>query len=96
MGRSHGFRTNAGTMISTETPVQDKCRTNGWGIDLSYEDAFGKSHDTSEDTIAAILKAMGADPSSLGPEPDDCVIIVRAGEQRELPSGAQEGRLRHA
>src|SRR3982750_770455 len=73
-------------MISAEIPVQDKRRTNGWGIDLTYEDAFGKCHETSEETISAILKAMGADSSSLGPGPDDCVMIVRAGEQRELPS----------
>src|SRR5437763_497797 len=73
-------------MISTETPVQDKRRTNNWGIDLTYEDAFGNWHETSEETVRAILKAMGADSSS-GPEPDDSVIIVRTGEQRELPSG---------
>ncbi|MBV9034310.1 MAG: 4-alpha-glucanotransferase [Acidobacteriaceae bacterium] len=74
-------------MISAEIPVQDKRRTNGWGIDLSYEDAFGKQHETSEDAVRAILKAMDAPADSIGPEPDNCVIIVRAGEQRELPSG---------
>ena len=74
-------------MISAETLVQDKRRTSGWGIDLNYEDAFGHWHETGEDTVRAILKAMDAPPDSLGPEPDNCVIVVRAGEQRELPSG---------
>jgi 4-alpha-glucanotransferase len=73
-------------MISTETSVQNKRRTNGWGIDLAYEDAFGEQHETSEETISAILNAMGADAGSLGPEPDNCVMIVHAGEQRELSS----------
>ena len=75
-------------MTSAETSVQDKRRTNGWGIDLNYEDAFGNWHQTNKETISAILKAMDADPSTLAPESDDCVMIVRAGEQRELSSGA--------
>lgn len=73
--------------MKTETPIQDKRRTNDWGIDLAYEDAFGKWHDTSEETINAILNAMGADATSHRPEPDDGLMIIRAGEQRELPSG---------
>ena len=81
------LREDISKMIQTEIPVQDKRRTSRWGIDLAYEDAFGQWHDTSEETIAAIRKAMGADAASLDPEPDDCVIIVRTGEQRELPSG---------
>ncbi len=70
--------------MNTEVPVQDKRRTNGWGIDLVYEDALGEWHDTSKETISAILKAMGAETRSSGPEHDDGVIVVRVGEGREL------------
>ena len=52
-------------MIETGTPVQNTRRTNDWGIDLNYEDALGEWHDTSEETISAILHAMGADATSI-------------------------------
>ncbi len=73
-------------MISAETPVENKHRTNGWGVDLNYEDAFGNWHETSAETVKAILKAMDADGEALAPEPDDSVTVVHAGEQRELSS----------
>src|SRR3954454_2331877 len=59
-------------------------RTNAHGIDLSYEDALGNEHETSEKTIAAILEAMGADPA--GPEPGKTSgpIILRQGEEYRL------------
>ena len=61
-----------------------KLRTNAWGIDANYQDAYGQWHDTPEHTITAILEAMGADPTALGPPAAEPVIIVRHGEQREL------------
>lgn len=75
-------------MIDTGTPVENTRRTNGWGIDLNYEDALGEWRETPESTIAAILRAMGADPSALAPPEDDSIIIARQGEQRLLPAAA--------
>ena len=72
----------------TGTPVQDLRRTNGWGIDLSYEDAFHKWHDTPDATVRAIMQAMGVDPNSSAPPQDDSVIIVGKGEQRALSGRA--------
>ena len=76
------------------TPVEEQrkpeIRTNGWGIELNYKDAFGKWHETSPETIAALLDAMEADPSVISGGEDDSVIVVRTGEQREL---ADEGKV---
>jgi len=63
-------------------------RTNAWGIDLNYEDAFGKWHETDEETINAIRAAMHADASTSAPPKDDSLIVVKAGEQRQLPGPA--------
>jgi hypothetical protein len=49
--------------------------TNAWGIDLKYEDALGTWHETPEETIRAVLKAMDADSD----------------RQAESPSGYQAG-----
>lgn len=67
---------------------EKKVSTNGWGIDLCYEDANGEWHDTSQETINAILKAMGAEPESLAPPRDNSVLVVRAGDQREIGPGS--------
>ena len=68
-----------------ETQQKEKTiRTNGWGIDLNYEDALGEWHDTPQATIDAILRAMGAEPGSIAPLRNDAVLVVRSGEQREL------------
>lgn len=80
-------------MIETGTPVagatsENTRRTNGWGIDLNYEDALGKWHETPRETIDAILRAMDAEPGSLTAPKDDCVIIVHKGEQRPLAAPA--------
>ena len=71
-------------MLQTETPGENQVRTNGWGIDQRYEDAFGKWHDTPQETIRAIQEAMGAQPDQLTAPQDDSVIFVRTGEQLEL------------
>ncbi len=65
-------------------------RTNGWGIELNYKDAFGKWHETSPETITTLLDAMEADPTVISGGEDDSVIVVRMGEQREL---ADEGKV---
>ena len=64
--------------MSTQT------RTNRWGIDLRYEDALGKWHDTGEDTVRAILQAMRAETDREEPGEDEPVLVVRSGETRTL------------
>lgn len=71
-------------MVETETTTQKQVQTNGWGIDQRYEDAFHKWHEPPQETIQAILHAMGAEPDQLAPPNDDPVIFVRTGEQFEL------------
>lgn len=75
-------------MSKTAAPVESSRRTNAWGIDLSYEDALGKWHDTPDESVTAILQAMGAEANSQAPPEDDSVIVVRKGEQRPLRSRA--------
>lgn len=59
-------------------------KTDGWGVDLTYEDALGNSHETSRETIDALHAAMGANTETLTPETGDSLTVVRVGEQREL------------
>lgn len=61
--------------------------TNGWGIELKYQDAFQKWHSAPRHTVDAILQAMGAEPESTAPPRDDSVMFVRTEEQRNLASG---------
>ena len=68
--------------------AEKKVRTNGWGIDLNYEDAMGEWHDTPQETIDALLRAMGAEPDALIPPVNHTVMVVRAGEQLEIPRAA--------
>ncbi len=56
-------------------------QTNAHGIDLSYEDALGNLHETSEKTVAAILEAMGSDPSGSEQDKRSGPIFLRRGEQ---------------
>ena len=63
-------------------------QTNSWGIDLNYEDAFGKWHDATEETVQAVLHAMGADDAAAESPKDDPVQVVRQGEARALPKPA--------
>src|ERR1700745_1079525 len=71
-------------MLETGIATENQVKTNGWGIDLRYQDAFGKWHDTPEETVAKILRAMGADVEVLAPPQDQSVIFARTGEQLEL------------
>ncbi|MBV8898466.1 MAG: 4-alpha-glucanotransferase [Acidobacteriaceae bacterium] len=71
-------------MLANETAVENEVKTNGWGIDMRYEDAFGKWHDTPRETVEAIMQAMGAEPGQLAAPQDDSVIFARTGEQLEL------------
>ncbi len=66
------------------TQEQSARRTNGWGIDLTYEDALGNWHDTEQATVDALLKAMDAEPGSERPDKSDCVLFVKRGEARRI------------
>ena len=63
-------------------------KTNGWGVDLNYEDAFGEWHDATEQTVKAVLHAMEADGPGAEPPNDDPVQVLREGEERALPQPA--------
>ncbi len=69
--------------------VEQKLKTSGWGIDLNYEDAFGNWHEVPEQTLNAVLTAMGADEGTLAPPQDDSLLIVCTGDQRELPTSGK-------
>ncbi len=59
-------------------------RTNAWGIDLNYEDAFGTWHEPGEATVRAVLEAMGV-AGEEKPRPEhDSLLMVRRGEQKGL------------
>ncbi len=59
-------------------------RTNSWGIDLRYEDALGKWHDTDKDTIRAIQQAMGATAEGAKAAGNGGVLVVRVGDTPSL------------
>src|SRR5581483_4878408 len=61
--------------------------TNAWGIDLKYEDALGTWHETPEETIRAMLKAMDAD-SDREPVAESPLLVIKQGERYPLPSRA--------
>lgn len=51
-------------MIENVPALAEKSRrettnTNSWGVDLNYEDAFGTWHRAPDETIHAVLEAMG-------------------------------------
>ncbi|MDQ2843939.1 MAG: 4-alpha-glucanotransferase [Acidobacteriota bacterium] len=74
-------------MRNLKKPATTTRRTNAWGVDLHYEDAFGKWHDASDATVQAVLEAMGADESHEAP-PQDCpVVFSRAGHGSHLKQG---------
>jgi len=59
-------------------------KTNRWGIDLNYQDALGNWHKSPDETVKAILLAMGAGDGKLTPSQRDPVLVVHSGDQREL------------
>ncbi|MFL6447228.1 MAG: 4-alpha-glucanotransferase [Bryobacteraceae bacterium] len=63
-------------------------RTNAQGVDLYYEDALGKMHETSEKTVAAVLHAMGLDDPDSETTQRTGPIIIRQGERYKLKSPA--------
>jgi 4-alpha-glucanotransferase len=74
-------------MRAAEHTEEHQRQTIGWGIDLKYEDALGNWHEAPEETVSALLKAMGGDKDMPPPPDDDSVIVVRAGERRKLRAG---------
>ncbi|HLH02016.1 MAG TPA: 4-alpha-glucanotransferase [Bryobacteraceae bacterium] len=58
-------------------------RTDAWGVDHNYQDAFQKWHDVPPETIQAIHRAMEAGDLPPG---DDPVLIVETGRSRPAPA----------
>lgn len=58
-------------------------RTDSWGVDLTYQDAFQKWHKARSETVRAIHRAMEIDEDSPPPEP---VLVVETGKRRPLPA----------
>jgi 4-alpha-glucanotransferase len=69
------------------TPVDPRA----WGIAPGYHDFTGQWRQTSPETTAAVLEAMGASGDSGaepgGPGGDDPVWVVRPGQERNLEPG---------
>jgi 4-alpha-glucanotransferase len=71
---------------------------DGWGIVTAYEDAFGTWTEVPATTRDALVRAMGGDPADPTPPAVDDLIVVRAGEARDLPGvrtiTLEDGRTR--
>ncbi len=74
-------------MTSSKPKPADSRRTNAWGVDLSYEDAFGKWHESGPETIRAILGAMEARDGAEAPRDED-LLVAKTGERRRLARAA--------
>jgi len=59
---------------------------DGWGVVPGYEDAFGAWTEVPRATRDQLVVAMGGDPQAEGPPTDDPVLVIRAGEQPEVPA----------
>ncbi|MBV8863977.1 MAG: 4-alpha-glucanotransferase, partial [Acidobacteriaceae bacterium] len=71
-------------MATLKSKPKDLRRTNAWGVDLNYEDAFGKWHEAEEKTIRAVLQAMDAGDQEPPQAEEDSLVMVRKGERRRL------------
>src|SRR5712692_7236743 len=58
-------------------------RAEAWGIAPGYHDISGQWRQPPPATEGALLAAMGA--SAAEPEARDGALVVRAGDQREVP-----------
>lgn len=75
-------------MSKAKQKTEDVRRTNAWGIDLNYEDAFGKWHEPGPKTIDAVLNAMEVSSETDAPEDQNTLLVVGRGERRSLPTPA--------
>src|SRR3954451_5042978 len=71
-------------MNKTEMPGESDPQTNGWGIDMRYEDALHRWHTTSKETVGGIIAAMGGDTETAAPPASDSVMVVRQGSSFPL------------
>ena len=71
-------------MARLKTKPQGVRRTNAWGVDLNYEDAFGKRHEATGETIRAILEAMDAGDEGTPQAEDNSLMLVRTGQPKRL------------
>jgi 4-alpha-glucanotransferase len=58
-----------------------------WGIEHAYHDAFGRERQTSDETRAEVLAAMGVDPAVDHPPAGD-VLVARPGDSLALTDEA--------
>ena len=62
-------------------------QADSWGIERRYHDAFGVERETSDETRAAILRAMDVDPAAPDPAPGADIRVVRPGDTAVLRGG---------
>lgn len=55
-----------------------------WGIEHAYHDAFGRERQTSDETRAEVLAAMGVDPAVDHPPLEGDVLVARPGDSLAL------------
>lgn len=55
-----------------------------WGIEQAYHDAFGRERQTSDETRAEVLAAMGVDPAVDQPPQGGAVLVARPGDSLAL------------
>lgn len=71
---------------------------DAWGIVTAYEDAFGTWTEVPDTTRDALVQAMGGTPGQPGPPEVDAVVVLRAGESREVAGATrltlEDGRER--
>jgi 4-alpha-glucanotransferase len=60
-------------------------RTDSWGVDHSYQDAFQKWHDVTPETIRAIHQAMGRAASDQ-PAKNESLLVIEAGKSHAAPA----------
>ncbi|HSB53237.1 MAG TPA: 4-alpha-glucanotransferase [Gemmatimonadales bacterium] len=64
-------------------------RTDAWGMDDGYEDAFGHWRPTSAETRARVRRAMGADPEEPIPGGRPRVHVIRPGQPLPIEKPAE-------
>ena len=77
-----------GALVAKRPSAERK--TNAWGVDLNYEDALGKWHEASEQTVRAVLQAMGVKGEETpAHEDEDYVMVATPGRRRKLIAPAE-------
>ncbi len=70
----------------------ERKKTDRWGVDAGYEDAFQKWHPASDETIEAVRRAMGVHESSEPETRSQPVIVVEAGTAQSVRASSDDRR----